>query len=231
MPKKVTSVIAKRKHIGMDKLPDQDMSAEPGLRERQKSRRRAEILVAGKLLFSRQGYSATNMQEIADQAQVGIATVYNYFGTKGGLLAEILRADFELLFRQGQALLAQRPDDPESGVLALIDLYRQFEGNWEPRDMLVAVMGPGLSAEPALDELARDAESMVMQQLAGLLSDYQRAGAVRADIDINDASLIIFYVFNQHFIQFVSRESADFSAMKTAMDRQIRFIVSAIRQS
>ncbi len=200
------------------------------LRARQKAQRRAVILAAGKALFSRQGYSATSMQAIAEAAEVGIATVYNYFGTKGRLLAEILRIDFELLFEQGEALLAQAPDDPESGVLALIELYRQFEGNWEPRDMLVAVMGPGLSAEPALDELARDAEHMVMQQLVALLAAYQGAGKVRTDIDINDASLIIFYIFNQHFIQYVSRETGEFPAMKAAMDRQIRFIVSAIRQ-
>ncbi len=43
-----------------------------------------------------------------------------------------------------------------------------------------------------------------------------------------DASLIIFYIFNQHFIQFISRETAEFSEMKAAMDRQIKFIVSAI---
>ena len=48
------------------------------------------------------------------------------------------------------------------------------------------------------------------------------------EIDINDASLIIFYIFNQHFIQFVSGESVEFSEMKAAMDRQIGFIVSAI---
>lgn len=205
------------------------MEVEASLRERQKTRRRADILAAGEVLFSRYGYSATSMKAIAEAAEVGIATVYNYFGTKGQLLADILRADFELLLKRGEAVLAQASKDPESGVLALIDLYQQFHGNWEPRDMLAAAMGPGLSAEPALDELTRDAESTVKGQLSALLSGYQRAGKIRVDIDIQDASLIIFYIFNQHFIQYVSQETVEFSAMKAAMDRQIRFIVSAIR--
>jgi AcrR family transcriptional regulator len=206
------------------------MDVEPSLRERQKSRRRADILAAGKALFSRQGYAATSMQAIADAAEVGIATVYNYFGTKGCLLAEILRYDFDLLFERGEALLAQRRKDPEAGVLELVALYRQFEDNWAPRHMLIAVIGPGLAAEPALDELARYAENKVIQQLATLLSDYQRAGKVRAEIDTNDAALIIFYIFNQHFIEYVSQDTVEFSAMQAAMERQIRFIVSAIRQ-
>ena len=137
------------------------MVVESGLRERQKTRRRTEILAAGKALFSRQGYSSTSMQAIAEAAEVGIATVYNYFGTKGSLLAEILRSDFDLLFERGEALLAQDPGELDKGVLALI-----------------AVMGPGLSAEPELGELARDAESRLMQQLAALLSLYQRDGKV-----------------------------------------------------
>jgi AcrR family transcriptional regulator len=169
------------------------------------------------------------MKAIAEAAEVGIATVYNYFGSKGQLLADILRADFELLLKQGEAVLAQAPKDPESGVLGLIHLYQQFHGNWEPRDMLAAAMGPGLSAEPALDELTRDAEREVKGQLSALLSGYQRSGRIRANIDIQDASLIIFFIFNQHFIQYVSEEIVEFSEMKAAMDRQIGFIVSAIR--
>ena len=89
-------------------------------------------------------------------------------------------------------------------------------------------MGPGLSAEPALDELASVAESKVKTQLGALLRDYQKSGKIRQGIDIDDAALIIFFIFNQHFIQYVSQDVAQFSAMKAAMDRQIRFIVSAI---
>jgi AcrR family transcriptional regulator len=207
------------------------MEVDSSLRERQKTRRRADILAAGKSLFSRQGYSATSMNAIAQTAEVGIATVYNYFGTKGSLLAEILRSDFDLLFERGEALLAQGPEEPDAGVLALIEIYQQFQDHWQPRHMLIAVVGPGLSAEPALDELARDAEGRLMRQLVALLARYQRAGKVRADIDITDAALIVFYIFNQHFIEYVSQETVKFPAMKAAMDRQIRFIVSAIRQA
>ena len=204
------------------------MAVKSSLRERQKIRRRTDILNAGRALFNRRGYSSTSMEAIADAAEVGIATVYNYFGTKGRLLADILQPDFDSLYQQGEDLLAQPPKDPEPGVLALIDIYQRFQGNWERKDLLIAIMGPGLSAEPALDELSREAESKVKHQLGTLLSEYQVSGKIRKGIDTEDASLIIFYIFNQHFIQFVSQDTAKFAEMKAAMDRQIRFIVSAI---
>jgi len=198
------------------------------LRERQKARRRTNILSAGRTLFNRRGYSSTSMEAIAEVAEVGIATVYNYFGSKGRLLADILRPDFETLYEQGEALLARPPEDPAPGVLSLIGIYQGFQGNWKHKDLLVAILGPGLSAEPALDELSSDAESKVKHQLGTLLSRYQKSGSIREAIDTEDASLIIFYIFNQHFIQFVSQETAEYAAMKAAMDRQIKFIVSAI---
>ena len=203
-------------------------AVETSLRYRQKARRRADILAAGRQLFIQQGYTATSMEKIAELAEVGIATVYNYFGTKGQLLADVLQPDVDRLFEQAEAVLAQPPEDPGSGVLSLIDIYWKFQGNWEHKDLLVAAMGPGLSAERALDELSTAAESQVKKQLGTLLSNYQRAGKARADIDINDATLIIFYIFNQHYIQSISQETVGFSAMKAAMDRQIRFVVSAI---
>ena len=206
-----------------------NMAVEISLRERKKIRRRADILAAGRALFNRRGYSATSMEAIAELAEVGIATVYNYFGTKGRLLADILRPDFERLYEQGEALLAHSPENPDTGVLSLIEIYQRFQGNWEHKNLLGAIMGPGLSAEPALDELSIEAENKVKLQLGALLSQYQKSGQIRKTVDIGDASLIIFYIFNQHFIQYVSQENVEFSEMKSAMDRQIGFIVSAIQ--
>lgn len=204
------------------------MAGTGSLRDKHKSRRRAQLLVLGKELFVRQGYAATSMQAIAEAAEVGVATVYNYFGSKGRLLAEILREDFAGLYRRGDALLAAPPADPVRGVLALIKLYRQFEGNWQAKHLLAAVLGPGLAVDPALDEVAREAERQVKGQLAALLTHYQQAGRVRREVDIRDAAMVLFYVFNQHFIEYVTGQSADFARMQAVMDRQLRFIVTAI---
>ncbi|MCF8475244.1 MAG: TetR/AcrR family transcriptional regulator [Emcibacter sp.] len=198
------------------------------LRDRQKNRRRAIILAAAKDLFSKQGYSSTNMEDIAEQAEVGVATVYNYFGSKGRLLADIFRPDFEILFEQGARLIRNPPEDPIVAVLSLVDIYRHFQSDWRNRDVLQAVLGPGLSAEPVLDELAEYSEKQVKQQIEELILGYQKCHKVRTSIDANDAAMIIFFIFNQHFIEYVIHDVGDFDQMKKIMDRQISFIVSAL---
>ena len=54
-------------------------------------RARTKILEASRQLFSRRGFSETSMGDIAKAAQVARATVYNNFGDKQDILAEIIR--------------------------------------------------------------------------------------------------------------------------------------------
>lgn len=65
-------------------------SAEPGLRDRKKARRRDEIISAAKDLFARRGIDATTMADIAAAAGVSPPTVFNYFGSKDGILIAMI---------------------------------------------------------------------------------------------------------------------------------------------
>jgi AcrR family transcriptional regulator len=64
--------------------------AQPGLRDRKKARRRDEIIGVAKELFARQGIDATTMADIAAGAEVSPPTVFNYFGSKDGILIAMI---------------------------------------------------------------------------------------------------------------------------------------------
>ncbi len=64
--------------------------AEPGLRDRKKARRHDEIIAVAKDLFARQGIDATTMADIAAAAGVSAPTVFNYFGSKDGILIAMI---------------------------------------------------------------------------------------------------------------------------------------------
>ena len=49
-----------------------------GLRERQKAGRRKDILAAASLLFRRDGFAETSIEQIAGRARLSAGTVYNY---------------------------------------------------------------------------------------------------------------------------------------------------------
>lgn len=66
--------------------------AEQGLRERKKQRTRRQIAATAHALFVERGFDAVTVAEVARQADVSVATVFNYFPTKEDLVYSQLEA-------------------------------------------------------------------------------------------------------------------------------------------
>lgn len=66
------------------------IDAEPGLRDRKKARRRDDIIAAAIELFEKKGVDATTIADIAEACDVSAPTVFNYFGSKDGILVAII---------------------------------------------------------------------------------------------------------------------------------------------
>ena len=63
---------------------------QPGLRDRKKARRRDEIIAAARELFARKGIDDTTVSDIALACDISVPTVFNYFGSKDGILIAII---------------------------------------------------------------------------------------------------------------------------------------------
>ena len=62
-------------------------AASEGRRQKKARQTRQRILTAAAELFTRQGYTATTVQQIAERADVAWQTVYSVFGTKAAILS------------------------------------------------------------------------------------------------------------------------------------------------
>jgi AcrR family transcriptional regulator len=71
-------------------MADLATNSVPGLRDRKKARRRDEIISAARDLFARQGIDATTMADVAAAAGISAPTVFNYFGSKDGILIALI---------------------------------------------------------------------------------------------------------------------------------------------
>jgi AcrR family transcriptional regulator len=88
------------------------VAAEPGLRERKKQRTRRHIADTARRLFVERGFDQVTVVEIAREAEVAPATVFNYFSTKEDLFYGRLE-DFE-----ERLLTAVRERPPGQSILA-----------------------------------------------------------------------------------------------------------------
>ncbi|TQM38432.1 TetR/AcrR family transcriptional regulator [Pseudonocardia cypriaca] len=73
-------------------------------------RTRAALIAAADSAFSRRGWAATRIEDIADAAGVSSATAYNHFPTKHALLGAVYEPHVRGLIRQAEAdIAAGRP--------------------------------------------------------------------------------------------------------------------------
>lgn len=148
-----------------------------------KVERRQRILSAAQHVFTRRGYAATRMSDIAEAAQVGKGTLYEYFRSKEDLFATlvlvVMRNSLETLTAAGPA------EDPERALHDTIayvvetalgqnlDLYRLFFDYW----------GVAAAHRPLAQKRMREVATSFRAFLAETVRRGQRDGSFRKEVD------------------------------------------------
>src|SRR5437764_3329766 len=156
------------------------MTAELGLRERKKQRTRELIAETARRLFAERGFDAVPVSEIAREAEVSEATVFNYFPTKEDIFYSRLEA-----FEQ-EVLSSIRDRQPGESV---IHAFGRFVTT--PRGLLsardpeqvehLAAITRVISESPALLAREQQVYAKYTDALAALL--VTESGASADDID------------------------------------------------
>jgi AcrR family transcriptional regulator len=156
--------------------------------------KRRQILDAAVRVFARQGFHATRVSDIADEAGVAYGLVYHYFKSKDEVLNE--------LFTERWSLLLAAIDEADRGSAAprakleavaafIIGSYRH-----DPELMKVIIVEVTRAANSFgrthLPEIRKAYES-----IERIVAEGQREGAFRGDIDPEFASLSFYGAIEQ----------------------------------
>lgn len=68
-------------------------------RERERLMRRQDILHAARTVFARKGFGAAKLEDVAERAEFGKGTLYNYFTNKEALFRSVLEDSFQQIIR------------------------------------------------------------------------------------------------------------------------------------
>ena len=173
----------------------------PGLRERQKLQRRELIADAALALFKTQGFMATTLEQIAQQAGVSAPTVVNYFGGKQEILLALLKEPDEQAMREARSHLDAQVD--------LLDALCELEGlmtTYQLRAMPTALwreLAPFLFT----GDLARAFEpwnAAVVEEVRALLLHFQQQGGLQPGVDIEVAATLFNQYANLAFIRLAT---------------------------
>lgn len=169
---------------------------------------RERILTAARAVFGRRGYGEATMEEIALDAGVSNGALYHHFPSKGELFKEILDEHMREQHLELAAFV------PASSFREVIERFVSYWFNHlrteHESDSLFVELWAQASREPE----ARVAVADFIRQGAGLLVQAlraaQRAGAVRADVDVEAAGTLIYATMEGLFLLWaVHPESID----------------------
>ena len=96
-------------------------------KEREKERRRQQIIVAAKRVFSVKGFSKATMEDIAKEAELSPGTIYLYFKNKDELYASLSLRILQYLSIRLEHLRDEKEHSPQQRIDALkgimLDVY------------------------------------------------------------------------------------------------------------
>jgi AcrR family transcriptional regulator len=176
------------------------VSASGGVRARRQLETRRRITESAAAVFREHGYEAATMRAIAARAKVATGTLFLYAPEKRSLLLMILNKDLD---RAGE--LALRTLDAGAPLLEqLVHIFRTrytFLGR-DTRLSLDALQQSSFLLNE--DKLKPDSEAgrylarlnAMRDGIAELITGHQRRGAVRPDVDPDDAASVAMAIYS-----------------------------------
>lgn len=169
----------------------------PKVTDAHRQARREQILGAAFACFGREGFHATTMQDICEEADLSPGAIYNYFDGK----ADIIRAIAEES-RDSLDILFGSVDEEQTALQILDDLVQRLGAFAEqPGDaaegghrVRVRLWGEALNASE-VHELLRENQATFVERFAEIIRDGQAEGAFDedADPDVPARALLAFY--------------------------------------
>ena len=150
-----------------------------------RAERETQMMAVAEEVFSERGYVAASMDEIAERVGVSKPMLYEYFGSKEGLLVACVRqARAELLKVTSEAVAgAETPENMlRNGLIAYFEFIRRHNQTWLVLSSQAAALAPS-----ACEEL----EAARRQQTALISESMSKYGPQPAPFDLTAVGEII----------------------------------------
>jgi AcrR family transcriptional regulator len=172
-------------------------------RQRQASETRRRIVEATRELLDTEGYAGMTVEAVARQAEVSVQTVYAVFGSKTGILAELLNqttfgADYEDTVRK-----TVEEKDPETRLRGAARIARQIHD--ARRAGFDLLRGAGVVA-PELARLEQERERIRYERQEQMVASLRGAKRLRPELNTRTARDIFWALTGSDVYRMLVRE-------------------------
>lgn len=202
------------------------------LRIKQRKRRETAIIEAAKQLVNERGYYNTSVEDIARKAEVGPATVYNYFGSKFGIFISVLYEYMKIMRDKGEKIITNPPDSAEEGVFELVKAFYSDLSRLYGKKLIREVYSAGLvehrSNKDETPEQTGGTDNIAITQIAELIQLYQTRKQITSDLDVTEATYVLYSLISSDLILFLSREDMTVEVFLNMVKRHLSILFKGL---
>lgn len=195
-----------------------------GLREKQKKRREDNILNAATKLIEIKGWENTSIEEVAAEAEVGVATIYNYFGSKLDLIMAIFNRYGDEQIEAGKKVINNRAAYVVDGLASLYSAYIDGMAHHFGRKLMQEFFTIGLSREFSFGKDIMPLKMRFIEQMKELVELYYRDGQICEDISMEEAAMLSYSAVSVPLMLYVVLPDMALNDAKKAMHRNLELI-------
>jgi AcrR family transcriptional regulator len=177
------------------------MGGMPKVTDAHRAARRRQILDAASRRFVRNGFHATSMQDVLQEAGLSAGAVYRYFPSKAAIVAAIAEETVGDVIQVIDDIAGAEPAPPVeetmARVLDAVDAHTGPQGNAR---IAMQVWAEALR-EPALADLVQVTYARIRSRFVELAKRAQEAGRIPADADPEHAGTVLFGMVPGYILQ------------------------------
>ncbi len=165
-------------------------------REREREARRTAILVSAKDLFSRKGFHSTTIDDIAEKAEIGKGTVYNYFASKQEILGYLLLSNMQMAVNWFDAIMTEIDGkEPMDRLSTLAGTFMRYVMEQvHPSNTFYIILGDFAVSDlsEGLKQELRETVEALFKHVRRIFEDGVESGLFRKDINPEKMALILW---------------------------------------
>ena len=178
-----------------------------GLREQKKLDKRQRIRGAARELFSKLGYEAATLRQIARRAHVGLGTLFNYADDKRDLIFLIMNEELDAIAER-----ASKAAESERGFVGrLTAFFRVYYRELGRELTLSRILLQELTFYSHGKQAAefQNHRHRLVGRLEALVQQAQAAGEIRKDQDAALIAQYVFFMYSTAIRWWIGRENPD----------------------
>jgi AcrR family transcriptional regulator len=142
-----------------------------------------QILQTAEKLFSEKGYDGTSVRDIAEEANVNIAMISYYFGSKEKLMEVVFEQRTEHVKLQVASLLNNEKLTPSQKIDTLVNEYIDRIVDKE-KFIKIMMCEQVINKNPVVSKLIYDMRKKNTQEITRLIKEGQQSGVFKKNIDV-----------------------------------------------